>query len=222
MYVPVYPEDSGDDIRKGRAGDIDILCLGTLPSPGAVLIAAGGTGSRGDEAMYISSLEAALSGFDIITEADEAGAISILSGAEDGGGRLFLSSSHGIRDYILRYPGRVRRLLLTGGGLFSCSAHGECRQGAWAAAAALASSAFIFPGSIEAYRTLVSMLDSGKEAAIPRSSLSSRMARSLVLEGCPACDSLSSALALPSAIVYPDGRGRYAFRSKRYSALLFR
>ena len=81
-------------------GSHPVLYFGNLPEARNVLIASfSHSGECVYSELYVSALEASLMGYGIITEADHGGMSSVLRGAEDGNGKLFLVSALGIATY---------------------------------------------------------------------------------------------------------------------------
>lgn len=202
-------------------GSHPVLYFGNLPDERNVLIASfSNSGECVYSELYVSALEASLMGYGIITEADHGGMSSVLRGAEDGNGKLFLVSALGIATYREKYREKMIRIMLTGGAVLSTTLDGYDRRGARELSAYLASEALIAVGGDKGRDdSIVQMfLDSGKDAAIVRSSLTSPAGRSLFLSGCPVVSSFSAALESPSVIVYESEGGRFSFMGKEYDA----
>ncbi len=197
-----------------------VLYRGTLPSSDALLLASCGYSDKIGEEMYVSALEASLSGVEIISEANAAGQLSVLRGVEDGEGRLHVVTAVSLSTYINAYPERARRILLTGGSIISAGTEKRDARAAWSLSAFLSSHAFV---SVLGYgwKEVLSMLDDGKELAITRSSLTTHVGRRLALEGCRVADSYSGAFSSSGCIVYPAEDGRFSFLGKKFDYLRF-
>ena len=166
-------------------------------------------------AIYISALEAALSGFGIVTLALSGGLFSLIKGAEDGGGRIHIVTAEGLDDYRRKREERMRRVLLTGGSVISPFRHGYGKDEAIEVSLSL-SSALITTGC---GRLMQSALDNGIDTAILRPSLARSAARKAAEQGAPVIDTFSSFLAFPSRIAYPDENGEYRFGTERFGII---
>ncbi len=230
--IGLFREDDREavrnEIRRGASAALisgrPVLWHGTLPQQDAVLLASFSLLSEETAAaFYVSALEAALDGFGIVTEADGIGMSSVLRGAEDGEGRLHLASAEGISVYRTNHPERMRRVLLTGGCVISTTASGYDVRGARELAVYLSSSAIAAIGRHPSdAEPVIRMADSGKDAAILRSSLETAPGRKLAKEGCPVADSFSSFRSQPDHIVFQSPSGRWSFGGKRYDAAVLR
>ena len=226
----MFPDYSLSDwempaVKRCVIGGLEISFSGSLPSHPSVLIASDAAASGEAAAwLYRAALEASLSGYAVIAEADTSGPDSIICGTEDGRGRLFLSVSSSAEEYMERYQRKAMRIVSAGGGIIGRSRRWSCsREEAWETAARLADMALLamlgdtpFPAA-----AALLMLDEGKEVAVTKSSLQSECGRAFALDGCPVADSFSSIIASPSAISYPSRSGLYAFGSSRYDVLRF-
>ena len=214
-FIPLV--DEGCAIGTGRIEGIDVAYRGMLPAERHIMITADHRTLlyRERRALYISALEASLSGFGVITLAICGGLYSVIKGVEDGGGKLFAVSVESLRAFEELRRDRIRRILLTGGGVIAPGEGGSEREKALEIALSL-SSAVITTGMCETMRRA---LDRGLDCAVLRSSLSRKSARDAVLEGSPAIDSFSSFLLLPRVIAYHDDGGIYRFGDERFGIL---
>ena len=230
--ITLFREDDREAVRReimrgASAGVISgrpVLWHGTLPQQDAVLLASFSFLSEETAtAFYVSALEASLDGFGIVSEADGIGMSSVLRGAEDGEGRFHLVTAEGISVYRRNHPERMRRVLLTGGSIIATTASGYDARGARELASYLSSSAIAALGRYHSdAEPVISMADSGKDAAILRASLETAPGRKLAKEGCPVTDSFSSFRSQPEHIVYQSPAGRWSFGGKRYDAAVLR
>ena len=226
-FLSLYGEEERkhieEDLELGAEMAI-ISCLpvvfrGSLPASDSLLLASCGFSDLTGEEMYISSLEASLSGIEIISEADAAGQLSVLKGAEDGEGRLHVVTSASLSSYISSYPQRASRILLTGGSIISTGMEKRNTRAAWSLSAFLSSHAFVAMMGY-GWKEVLSMLDDGKDIAITRTSLTTHIGRTLALEGCPVASSYSSAFPFRTGcIVYPSPEGQFSFLDKRFDYL---
>ena len=218
-YVPLV-DDGFNAIKETNVSGLDLCYMGSLPSGPSILI---GTTARylmheERRAIYISALEAALSGFEIVTLALSGGLFSLIKGAEDGGGRIHIVTAEGLDDYRKKHEERMRRALLTGGSVIAPFRHGYGKDEAIEASLSL-SSALITTGC---GRLMQGALDNGIDTAILRSSLARSAARKAAEQGAPVIDTFSSFLAFPSCISYPDEDGDYRFGTERFGIILLK
>ncbi len=209
--------DLGDEMRKSSIEGISFAYRGTLPSGKGVMLASQRLSLSHDErkALYLSALEASLSGFDIITIGMRGGLYSVLKGAEDGGGRLHLVSCERMDVLEKRRKERVIRTLLTGGSVISADDGSRARERA-AEIAISFSSAIV---TTELGTVAGNALDRGLECSILRSSLYMDDARHAACEGAPVVDTFSSFLAFPKCIAYQCDSGIYGFGRERFGIL---
>ncbi len=207
-----------DGASHALVSSCPVLYYGTLPSHGLLLSSLGADTRGTGRELYISALEAALSGVEIISYASGKGQLSVLCGAEDGEGRIHLIPADGINRFLSFSKDRMRRVLLTGGSVIFPSISGRDPSLALSLSSALSDAALVSLGNGFG-KYVSSMLDEGKDAALLRSSLSSRDGRRLALEGCPVVDSFSMCFSAAKAVAHPHPEGRFSFLSERFDAL---
>lgn len=210
-YIPLL--DYGVNAQRASIAGSSVIYLGQFPEEKALMISSERCYLLPMErrALYLSALEASLSGFDIVTLALRGGLYSVLKGAEDGGGRVHAVSSEDLAVLERERMGKIQRILLTGGSLIVP----DDPQAAAAIAVSL-SSALISTGN---GCVMSCALDSGLDCAVLRSSLARRSGRKAASEGAPVIDTFSSFLALPPAIAYPDVDGLYRFGDERFGIM---
>lgn len=167
------------------------------------------------EAMYLTSLEAVLSGYDVATFALKGGMYSVLRGVEDGGGKLHLVSVEGLSILENRRRAKLNRVLLTGGSVLSPEIDGCSFDGALKIALSI-SDALITTESGCLFRIFV---DNGRDVALLRASLFNDSTRLAASDGCPIITTFSSFLEFPHAIAYKAENGRYGFGERRFDIL---
>ncbi len=199
---------------------VPMIYRGNLPSS-AVLLAAFSIGSvYGQKELYVSALEAALNGCELIAYGEWSSVNAIIKGVEDGNGKVHLVSSQGMTKLRKHQEWTMRRILLTGGSVISSTAERTSRREARYLLSCLSSAALATVGgySVSSSHPLVQLLDDGKDVAMLRSSLSSKAGRFFALEGCPVVSSFSMYFE-SSCIVYQSENGRFNFMNERYDAV---
>ena len=88
-----------DGIGFAIIDSIPVFYRGVLPKDKCVLLVSFLSSERVLCDMYVSALEAALSGIDIVSIGDRGGMLSVIRGAEDGEGRMHMVISEGMRSY---------------------------------------------------------------------------------------------------------------------------
>ena len=84
-----------DGASHALVSSCPVLYYGTLPSHGLLLSSLGADTRGTGRELYISALEAALSGVEIISYASGKGKLSVLCGAEEGEGRIYFCAIRG-------------------------------------------------------------------------------------------------------------------------------
>ena len=224
-FIGLFERESGDDeerarrdgIEKGIIDGIPVYYRGSLPSEPAVLIATDREFLSYDErlALYLSALEASLSGYSVITIARRGGLSSVLRGVEDGKGRLHAVSEEGLRVMEEKRLRKLRRIMLLGGSAISSGLMEGNREAAVETALSLSLCLITTGRSC----ILTRALDRGLDAAVIRSSLSRKEGRRAAGEGCPVIDTFSSFSAFPKCIAYHDEAGPYGFGTERFGIL---
>lgn len=226
-FIGSFPPGCRDSLIRASQSGIDgcsiggIPCFfrGSLPDAGkAVLFASYGAAMPLAQAFYASALEAAISGWDAVNIAESSGNGSVLRGCMDGEGRLFIVTALPLMEYCARFPVRLRRALLTGGGVLSPGLDRAGREAAIELALSLSRFA-VAGGGHAAYDIVRRAADRGMDAYILRASLAFPAMRRLYGEGCPVISSFSSASAHPEAIAYEECGGSYRFLAKEYGIL---
>ena len=210
-----------DGIQTGMIGSFPVFCRGVLPEAKGVLIVSFVSTERIIRDIYASALEAALSGVDIISIGDRGGMLSVIQGAEDGGGRVHMVISEGMRSYEREYGWKLRRILLSGGSVISPLLWGRNEEAAKCIALSISSSMVAAAGGkrLKSSHAIIQALDAGLDVSILRSSLTEESMRTIAREGCPVVCSYSSSIALPRAIAYPSEDGSYGFHGSRFGIM---
>lgn len=206
----------GMDVMSTVIEERNFLYRGTLPSSRCVLISSESRFHSDQErlSLYLSALEASLSGLEVMTIARKGGMFSIIKGVEDGGGRLHAIAAASMDHVLKRFPERVAMVLGTGGSIIAPEdVEGEDLS---IEAALSFSSVLITTGR---GRLMTSALDRGIDVAVLRSSLSSEAGREAARDGAPVIDTFSSFLTLPSLYAYRTADGRYGFGSERFDIM---
>ncbi len=169
------------------------------------------------EALYVSALEAALSGYEVISIAEKGGSSSIIAACLDAESPLHLFIASGIKEFMESYPQQLRRIMLSGGSIISA---GLCSGDADAARDGLLSSGQIAVAVASAENPLIqSAIDMNLDLYILRASLTSAYMKRLYREGCPVISSFSAIQERPGCIVYQEDGGPYGFLGKEFSAV---
>ena len=209
-------EISGYEAKEGAWTDGEgyVFC-GTLPRRPSVLITSDAPFHSFQERrdLYVSALEASLSGFDVVTVARRGGMLSVMRGCTDSCGRLHLVSVSTMREMKTRFRRQTETAVGSGGSVIAPEDGGETEA---AEAAVSLCCAVITTGR---GRIMTLALDRGREVALLRSSLSSQAGRDAAAEGCPVIDTFSSFLALPSVYAYPSEHGQYGFGPERFDIM---
>ena len=180
-------------------------------------------GRRGIVSFYRSALEASAEAMDVFyvpgipsSEAVEKGTYEKYDGA------LFAFLPMGLKSVS---SGLLSRCIITGGGVISPVSDDalfslEALQAAMSVAAMMAQGTIVGREDMSFLPQFVhAALDSGRDVAVLESALGGRAARNLVREGAERIDTLSSFLASPSFISYPDKKGKYGIMGERFSLL---
>ena len=228
-FRSLFPEDDGNELERaesdgiglGNIGGIPVFYREILPESEGVLIVSSVHSEAVIRDIYVSALEAASSGMDVISIGDRGGMLSAIKGAEDGGGRMHMVISEGMRSYELNHGWKLRRILLTGGSVIAPLLWG--RDEAAARAIALFLSSHMITAASGRYLrrndAILQALDDGIDVFILRSSLTEEAMREIVREGCPVVDSYSSSQELPKVIAYPSEKGCYGFHGARFGIM---
>ena len=205
------------DAMSTVIGERRFLYHGTLPRARCVLISSEARFHSEQErlSLYLSALEAALAGCEVMTIARRGGMFSIIKGVEDGQGRLHSVSSSSMELVERRFSERALMVLGTGGSLMAAEDDGAGEDAAIEAALSF-SSVLITTGR---GRLMTSALDHGIDVAVLRSSLSSEAGREAARDGAPVIDTFSSFMSLPSLYAYRSADGRYGFGSERFDIM---
>ncbi len=212
------------DIKASDYKGITVYSLGSLPGEDTVFFhySAGG-GEREAESVYISAVEALLSGYDIAYIPQLYLSSAVEKALEDTPrGSLFSFLPKGIATVS---SSTLSRALVTGGGVLSIVESEafysfEALLGVTYLASTLSKAALMchFRG-----RRIPSFVDSalseGKSIAVLRSALKSRPMRDLVRDGAECVDSFSSFLASPRYMAYPSEKGSYGIESARWDIM---
>ncbi len=198
--------------------------IGEIPSEKCIFFYFGKGGSeRSLASVYISALEALLSGYSIcyipqlyLSRAVEKAARDTLTGSVYA---FFPKGLGNVSPSLLSLP------LISGGGAVSIVENDaffsyEALLGISYVASEMSDAVLLcsfngkyFPHFID------TSLSSGKSLSVLRSALSSAVLRTLVREGCEAVDSFSSFLKNPSVIAYPEENGIYGIESLRFDIM---
>lgn len=210
-----------DGIRTGLISSIPVFYRGELPETKGVLLLSSVTTERVIRDMYVSALEAAISGEEIISIGDNGGMLSVIRGAEDGDGRIHMVISEGMRDYERKHGWKLRKILLTGGSIISPCLTGRSGPESREIALALSSSmiAAASGNRLRSIHLIPSALDMGLDVSVLRSSLTEKAMRNIVMEGCPVVDTYSSSVRFPRAIAYLHSSGSYGFRGSVFDIM---
>ena len=228
-FSRLFPSEIEKDIERAKDDGISFALIdsvpvfyrGVLPERKGVLLISFVSSKTVLADMYVSALEASLSGEEVVSIADRGGMLSVIKGTEDGEGRLHMVLSEGLRNYEREHGWKLRRILLTGGSVISPVLHGSDIRSSRSIALSLSSS--LITASSGSYPRsddlLLSALDAGLDVAVLRSSLTEEAMRMIVREGCPAVSSFSGSVALPKAIAYPSMHGSYGFHGSRFDIM---
>lgn len=212
------------EIKVHDHNGITVRVLGDLPGEDTVFFhySAGG-GERDAESVYISAVEALLSGYDIayipqlyLSSAVEKAASDTLRGS------LYAFLPKGIATVS---SSTLSRPLITGGGVLSIVENDafysfEALLGVTYLASSLSKAALMCHFRGHRIPSFVdTALSEGKSIAVLKSALKSRPMRELVRDGAEAVDSFSSFLSFPRCTAYPSERGSYGIEASRWDIM---
>ncbi len=175
------------------------------------------------DSLYLSALEAALNGFDVLYVSGNKASKAIESGVRDGLGRLFALIPF---DIGRLYMNVASTILKSNGGLIVPTYHDDMNPNdainligvQIARAIILANSG---SQSIKYLPHIKYALDNSKDIAVLKDGLDSNALKSLVLDGCPLINSFSDFLSFPKAIGYRSDKGIYGKGSARFDIIYF-
>lgn len=191
--------------KRQAISDLSFTYYGALPDKGIFILSNGKMDRNIEKTLYITSLEAALNGYDVVYISGNKGAKYIESGALDGGGRLFSIVAFGFENL---YASIKRRILLSGGGIIIPDIIAQSN------AIAIELSLALLVANEDYYilsqsPSILYALDSNKDVALLKSSLCNTGASELIADGCAVVDTFSDFLISPRAIGYESANGKY-------------
>lgn len=212
------------EIKVHDHNGITVRTLGELPGENTVFFhySAGG-GLRDEESVYISAVEALLSGYDIAYIPQLYLSSAIEKAASDTPrGSLYAFLPKGIATVS---SSTLSRPLITGGGVLSIVENEafysfEALLGVTYLASSLSKASLMCHFRGHRIPSFVdTALSEGKSIAVLKSALKSRPLRDLVRDGAEAVDSFSSFLSSPRVTAYPSERGSYGIQSIRWDIM---
>lgn len=176
------------------------------------------------DSCYSSAFEAARSGYNIIAIPFSKCADAIEAGAIDGKSSISYVFPCGLKRVKRQY---INKTLITSGTAISAEEDDEAISYVnvlKAKSIAAYFSDIVISGDISAKTKrdalhLVSALDEGRDVAILRSALSSKILRELVAEGAPVINTFSDFLIEPKCYLYPRRDGFYGFGERKFGII---
>lgn len=191
--------------KRQAISDLSFTYYGALPDKGIFILSNGKMDRNIEKTLYITSLEVALNGYDVVYISGNKSAKYIESGALDGGGRLFSIVAFGFENL---YASIKRRILLSGGGIIIPDIIAQSNALAIELSLALlvANEGYY---ALSQSPSISYALDSNKDVALLKSSLCNIGASELISDGCAVVDTFSDFLISPRAIGYESANGKY-------------
>lgn len=220
----IYNVRTLSEIKTLDYNGITVRLLGSPPGENTVFFhySAGG-GEKEAESVYISAVEALLSGYDIAYIPQLYLSLAVEKAAEDTpSGSLFSFLPKGIATVA---RSTLSRALVTGGGVLSIVENEafysfEALLGVTYLASSLSRAALMCHFRGHRIPSFVdSALGEGKSIAVLKSALKSRPMRDLVREGAESVDTFSSFLSSPRYTAYPSEKGSYGTGTARWDIM---
>lgn len=209
-------------LKEAEIEGISFDYIGTLPKRGVFFLGSNRSSSLLLRDLYISSLEAALNGFEVVTLSSMAYTESILRGALDGGGKahvVFLNELDRAKRSIISIT-----QILGGSSIFPYRekvSFKEFYKKAGSISSVISNITVLADDYDKKYEDefYSRIISNHSYVGVLKTSLRSKLMRRLVREGCDLISSFSDLLLRPRFSIYPKDGGYYNFKGEGFEAL---